>query len=319
MERKIRWAVLGWARIARKEVIPAIRRTGNSEFYALASRNKDHLNQCRTEYGCEKLYDNYLDALKDPSVDAVYIPLPNSMHKEWAIAAARHGKHVLCEKPLALTSGECQEMIEAAKAGNVLLMEAFMYRYTDRIARVRELLDQGVIGPVKSISSSFRFNLDRANTIKVQRELGGGALYDVGCYPVNFVNMVTGSEPVSVAAESILENGVDIIFSGVLKYAEGVVATVSGGFNSFRRVYSEIVGTQGILEVPDTFMGNAGSIRLITAEGTREIPVAEADRYGLEIADFAQAILEQKKPRLNLDETMRNLRTIDQLVKQISH
>lgn len=318
MARKIKWAVLGWARIARKEVIPAICRTANSQFYALASRHEEHLDECRAEFGCVKVYRGYLDILKDPEVDAVYIPLPNSMHKEWAIAAARHGKHVLCEKPMALTPEDAEAMIAAAQENQVLLMEAFMYRYTERIARVREILDQGVIGPVKFIHSSFRFDLDRANTIKVQPELGGGALYDVGCYPVNFANMVTANEPVAVAAEAHADHGVDISFSGVLKYPEGAIATVSCGFNSFRRVFSEIVGTQGTLEVPDTFMGNAGSIRLITAAGAQEIPVAESDRYGLEIADFAQAILDGKRPRLDLAETVINLRTIARLLKQIA-
>ncbi len=316
-EIKVKWGVLGYARIARTSVIPAINRTDNSEFYALASRDQAKLNECRSEFNCPKLYDNYEKLLDDPEVQAVYIPLPNSMHKEWAIKAMDKGKHVLCEKPLALTESEAKEMLEAAARNRVLLMEAFMYRYTDRTKKVQEILAGGEIGQIKYINSTFRFFLNRANTIKIQPELGGGSLYDVGCYPVNFVGMVTDSLPESYSAEFALENGVDMIFSAALRYSSGIVATINSGFNSFWEMRSEVIGTKGRLEIPDTFMGEAGMINVITDSGIRQAPVAESDRYSLEVADFAAAVLNGGKPLLGLDESLRNIRVIERLLELI--
>ena len=317
MSQKVKWGVLGYARIAKNSVIPALNRTENSEFYALASRDQVKLEECRSQFNPSKLYDSYQGLLDDPQVQAVYIPLPNSLHKEWAIKAMNQGKHVLCEKPLALTAAECEAMMAAAAKNRVLLMEAFMYRYTDRTKKVQEILAGGEIGAIKHINSTFRFFLDRANTIKVQPELGGGSLYDVGCYPVNFVGMVTGRLPESYAVECILENGVDVLFSAVLRYSDGVIATINSGFNYLREMRSEIIGTKGRLEIPDTFMGDAGYINVITAEGARQVPVSQSDRYALEVADFAAAVLEGRKPMLSLDESLRNMRLIDGLMELV--
>lgn len=317
MSQKIKWGVLGFARIARTSLIPAIARTDNSEFYALASRDPAKLKECQSQFNCSKLYDSYERLLDDPEVQAVYIPLPNSMHKEWAIKAMNKGKHVLCEKPLALTEAEVKEMLEAAAKNRVLLMEAFMYRYTDRTKKAQEILASGEIGQIKYINSTFRFFLNRANTIKIQPELGGGSLYDVGCYPINFVGMVTDSLPESYSAEFTLENGVDVIFSAALRYSDGVVATINSGFNSFREMRSEVIGTKGRLEVPDTFMGEEGTINVITDAGIRQVPVAESDRYSLEVSDFAAAVLTGRKPMLNLDESLRNMRVIERLLELV--
>ncbi len=314
MNPKVKWGVLGFARIAKNSVIPAINRTDKSEFYALASRDRAKLAECKSQFNPTILYDNYEDLLDDPEVQAVYIPLPNSMHQEWAIKAMNKGKHVLCEKPLALTVDDCKEMMAAAASNRVLLMEAFMYRYTDRTKKVQELLASGEIGAIKYINSTFRFFLDRANTIKIQPELGGGSLYDVGCYPVNFIGMVLGSLPESYSAEFVLENGVDVIFSATLRYPGGVVATINSGFNAFREIRSEVIGTKGRLEIPDTFMGEAGIINVVTNEGTRQVPVADSDRYCLEVADFAAAVLNGGKPLLDLEESIRNMRLIEGLM-----
>lgn len=317
MSRKVKWGVLGYARIAKNSVIPALNRAGNSEFYALASRDQAKLEECRSQFNPSKLYDSYQGLLDDPQVQAVYIPLPNSLHKEWAIKAMNQGKHVLCEKPLALTADECEAMMTAAAKNQVLLMEAFMYRYTDRTKKVQEILASGEIGAIKHLNSTFRFFLDRANTIKIQPELGGGSLYDVGCYPVNFVGMVTGKLPESYGVECILENGVDVLFSAVLRYSDGVIATINSGFNAFREMRSEIIGTKGRLEIPDTFMGDAGYINVITAEGGRQVPVSVSDRYALEVVDFAAAVLEGRKPKLSLDESLRNMRLIEGLMELV--
>lgn len=319
MMKKIKWGVLGYARIARDSVIPAILKAANSELLAVASRDTAKLKECQTKFHCPKVYDDYQKLLDDPDVQAVYIPLPNDLHREWTIKAARRGKHILCEKPIALNTGQCLEMISECETNQVKLMEAFMYRYSHRTRKVMEILQSGRLGTLKYINSSFRFLLDREDDYRWNPGHGGGSLYDVGCYPVNFAGMVTGALPVAVTGEYVLQNGVDAIFSGVLKYEDGFIATVNCGFNAHLRVYSEIVGTKGVLEIPDTFFGDAGAIAVITSAGREEIPVRECDRYQLQVEDFANAIIEERQPLISLEETVRNMQVIDQLMGLMSN
>jgi predicted dehydrogenase len=320
--KKIRWGVLGWARIAWEHVIPAIQRSSNSEFHAIASRDPAKLAECRERFKIYKAYSSYDELLRDPEVDAVYIPLPNSMHREWTIKAAQHGKHVLCEKPIALNAAECREMIDACAANRVTLMEAFMYRYTHRTRKVVEVLRSGALGEIKFVSSTFRYLLTRQSAVRLQPELGGGSLYDVGCYPVNFVGMVAdeiaggpGKSPLpkSVSVEFERVNGIDMIFSALMKYPSGCIASVNSGFNAQRRLFSEIVGTKGALEVPDTFFDTAGTLTLTIGEERREIPIEASDRYRFEIEDFVDAILQGRAPQFSLAETQRNMDVLDLL------
>ena len=323
MTTKIRWGVLGWAKIARECIIPAIQRSSNSEFHAVGSRDAAKLAECRKMFLGAKTYLSYDEVLGDPEVDAVYIPLPNSMHREWTLKAAEQGKHVLCEKPIALNSAECREMIDACASNGVTLMEAFMYRYTFRTRKTLEILRSGALGDIKFISSTFRYLLANPSSIKLQSGLGGGSLYDVGCYPVNFVGMVTdeiagsgpGKAPLpeSVCAELVRAGGVDMIFSSLMKYPSGLIASVNSGFNAQRRLFSEIVGTKGGLEIPDTFFDNAGALTLVTGDERREIPVEASDRYRFEIEDFAEAILQRRAPQFALAETQRNMEVLDRL------
>ena len=321
--RKIRWGVLGWARIARENVIPAIQRSNNSDFFAIASRDVAKLAECRSRFPSVRTYSTYDELLHDGAVDAVYIPLPNSMHLEWTIKAAERGKHVLCEKPIALNAVECRELTAACAAKKVLLMEAFMYRYTDRTRKVLEVVRSGALGEIKFINSTFRFLLANPASIKLKPELGGGSLYDVGCYPVNFVGMITdeiagggpgsGAMPRSVSVQLARTNGIDMIFSALMKYPNGMIASLNSGFNAQKRVHSEIVGTRGALEIPDTFFDNAGALTLVTGEERREIAVEASDRYRLEVEDFADAILEKRAPQFSLAETQRNMEVLDRL------
>jgi predicted dehydrogenase len=321
--RKIRWGVLGWARIARDNVIPAILRANNSEFHALASREPSKMAECRARFNMAKTYSSYDELLRDEEVDAVYIPLPNSMHREWTIQAAERRKHVLCEKPIALNAAECREMRAACEASGVKLMEAFMYRYTDRTRKVLEVLRSGALGEIKFVSSTFRFLLSNPASIKLKAELGGGSLYDVGCYPVNFIGMIAdeiglgengeAARPPSVSTECERADGVDVIFSALMKYSSGLIASVNCGFNAQKRVFSEIIGTKGALEIPDTFFDNAGALTLVNGEERRPITVEASDRYRLEVEDFAESILRNRPPGFSLVETQRNMEVLDLL------
>jgi len=322
--RKIRWGVLGCARIARENLIPAMQRSSNSEFHAIASREAAKLAECRAKFNVPKTYSSYDELLRDPEIDAVYVPLPNSLHREWTIKAAENGKHVLCEKPMALNAAECRDMAAACAANQVTLMEAFMYRYTARTRQVLEIIRSGALGEIKFISSTSRFLLANPASIKLKPELGGGALYDVGCYPLNFIGMVLDEAaqsgpgrsplPESLSVECVRTGGIDVIFSALLKYPGGLIGSLNCGFNAQKRVYSEIVGTKAALEIPDTFLDNAGSLVLVSGDERREIPVAQSDRYRLEIEDFAEAILQKRAPQFSLAETRRNAELMDRLI-----
>ncbi|HLR34444.1 MAG TPA: Gfo/Idh/MocA family oxidoreductase [Tissierellales bacterium] len=311
---KVKWGILGYARIARLFTIPSILNSSNSEFYAIASRDEDKLKECQEKYGCKKTYLSYDELLCDPKVDAVYIPLPNSLHKEWVIKSVEKGKHVLCEKPISINAKEAVEMKEASIKNNVKLMEGYMYRYTDRTKKLQEILDSGVIGDIKYINSTFRFFLDRENTIKMKAELGGGSIYDVGCYPLNFVGMIMDEKPISISAEYVDQDSVDIMFTGTLRYKDGVIAVINSGFNAYDRNHSEIIGTKGIIEIPDTFLGNAGTITITTEEGKKEVVVEESERYQLEIEDFADAIINNREFHMNFDDSIRDMEILDRLI-----
>ena len=309
----VNWGVLGYARIARLSVIPAIGRAANARLLGVASRNAGELPA--NEW--ERTYESYDALLADDDIQAVYIPLPNSLHKEWVIKALEAGKHVLCEKPLGLTAAEAQEMSLSAEHHQRILMEAFMYRYTDRMQVVKEILDSGVLGDLRHINASFRFLLDRPGTIKANSALGGGALYDVGCYPVNFVGMVTGRLPLRCKALVETEQGVDTNLSALLQYDDGLIANIHCGFNAFSRIYAEIIGTKGMLRIDNTFLDDAGEVYLHLAEGVRAIPVAESDRYKAEITHFSDAVLNQSAPLLTLDESIMNLKVLDMIRKDM--
>jgi predicted dehydrogenase len=182
-------------------------------------------------------------------------------------------------------------------------------------------LKSGVLGEIKFVSSTFRFLLANPASVKLKPELGGGALYDVGCYPINFAGMVAdeiagkagSSLPESISAESVRTNGVDMIFSALMKYPSGLIASLNCGFNAQKRIFSEIIGTKGTLEIPDTFFDNAGALTLTVGEERREIPVEQSDRYRLEVEDFADAILKKCATHFSLVETQRNMEVMDKL------
>jgi len=329
--RKIRWGVLGYARIAREAVIPAIVRSSNSVFQAIASRDAAKLDECRKKFGAVKTHASYDALLNDPEVDAVYIPLPNALHREWTIKAAEHGKHILCEKPIGLNAAECREMMAVCAKHGVTLMEAFMYRYTDCTRKVVEVLRSGVLGEIRQINSTFRFLLANADSIKYQPGLGGGSLYDVGCYPVNFTGLVVdelariqavatgrlagpGPMPESISVQCVKEGGVDVLFAALLKYPSGLIASLNSGFNAQMQIESQLVGSKGVLQVPNTFMEDAGVLTL-TVGGKVEkiIPFEQSDRYRLEVEDFADALLNKRAPFFSLTETLRNMELIDRL------
>ena len=314
MNRTIRWGILGCARIARLHFITALQRCADAVLQGVASRDPAKLGEFRQLFGSGfTAHDSYEALLAAPDIDAVYIPLPNALHCEWAIRALQCGKHVLCEKPLALDAAQGERMFAAARANDRLLMEAFMYRYTARLQTVERILENGTLGEIRSINSTFRFFLDRANTIKENPDLGGGALYDVGVYPLSLIGLALPADPIDVQATCTRVHGIDNNLSALLHYESGAIASLHCGFNAFGRMHSEIIGTTGALLIPDTFLDDAGEIILQTKAGSERIPVPASDRYAAEILDFSAAIRENQTPKVRPDESLRTLRILDRL------
>jgi len=309
--KKIKWGVLGVAKIAVEHLIPAILNASNSELVGIASRDVEKAKAAGEKFGC-KAYTGYESLLADEQIEAVYIPLPNEMHMEWTIAAAKAGKHVLCEKPLGLNVAQCEEMIKACKENNVLLMEAFMYRYSEKTKKILEIIESGQLGEIRHISSSFRFMLtDPGNNRFYPR--GGGSFYDVGCYPINFINRITGTDPVEAFAVRTDQYGVDVSFAAVLKYEGGLTATIHSGFNSKRFLLTEISGTKGVLMVTNPFLDGTKDVVLITEEGEQVFYTKESNRYTKQVEGFADAILVGKELLMPLEDTLRNMKLIDRL------
>lgn len=310
MKDTLNWGVLGYAGIARKHVIPALKNCKQAKLYAIASRSEDKLKAAVEAFGFEKTYHSYEALLEDPQVDAVYIPLPNQLHKEWVIKAAQHKKHILCEKPLAINAKDCQEMIEEAKKNDVFLMEAFMYRFTNRIAKLKEILASGQIGEIRAIKSSFRFYMESFDTdnIRLNKDLDGGALHDVGCYPINVIGMITGETPIKIKALKNSYRGVDVSLSAILKYPSGIIATLDCGFDSKSCLLTEVSGTKGSIVMRDTFLGtDAPVVTVMNSVGPMEIHQIDASmRYEDEVNAVSKAILEGKKELLSFEETIRN-------------
>src|SRR5581483_2797680 len=315
---KLRWGVLSTANIGRRMVLPAIQRSGESELLAIASRDASKAAAFASELGIPRAYGSYEALLADPSIEAVYIPLPNSLHRDWAIKALAAGKHVLCEKPLALDAAECAEMIAAARQHGVLLMEAFMYRFHPQTAHVLELIEAGAIGEPRLIRAAFTFRVTNPANIRLRPDLGGGALMDVGCYCVNIARTLFGAEPTEAQAfASWGTSGVDEQLLGQLRFADERYAQFDSALTLPRRETYQVVGTSGVIDVPVAFLPGQGdtAIQVTTSAGTAVERIPGADEYQLMVEHFAACIRGETQPRYPPDEAMANMRTIEALLR----
>lgn len=314
--QKIRWGVLSTAHIGRTQVIPAIVRADNAEIVAIASRTSK-VHAAAQELNIPKAYESYEELLDDPDIDAVYIPLPNHLHKEWVIRSAQKGKHVLCEKPFALNEAETEEMIAACLEHGVKFMEAFMYQLHPQHARVKEIVASGEIGDIKLVKSSHSFYLqNRSTDIRMDAAMGGGSIYDVGCYSIQAIRYLTDAEPVEVIAQGEIDPVQEIDLTGIvhMKMSNGVQALFDCSFNMVSRNEYELIGTEGTIKVPFAFRpdinGNAGII-LVQKDGTVREERVQGDIYRLEIENFSNAILNNSAPAITSDSTIKNMRVID--------
>jgi len=319
-QRKVRWGVLGAARIAVKKVIPAMQRGTHCEIVGLASRECLKAEEAARGLGIPKTYGSYEDLLADPEIDAVYNPLPNHLHVPWSIRALESGKHVLCEKPIALTVAEVGTLIAARDRTGRKIQEAFMVRTHPQWLGVRDLVRSGRIGELRSIVSYFAyFNDDPANVRNVAA-FGGGALFDIGCYPITISRFLFGEEPrrVSGLVDRDKHFGVDRLTSAVLDFPSGqAVFTVGTQLVPGQRV--QVLGTRGRIEVEIPFNApNDRPCRVfvddgrdVFGSGLETLTFETCDQYQVQGELFSRAILEDAPAPIPLEDALANMRVIE--------
>lgn len=314
--KKVSWGILGCAGIAERALIPAIHGASNGRLLGIASRNSRKAKEWAARFDIPKVYADYAALLDDPDIDAVYIPLPNHLHQEWSVRSARAGKHVLCEKPMAMNAAEARKMAVAAAKAGVLLMEAFMYRFHPRTERAVRLLASGAVGEVRSVRSVFTFLFDAASDdYRWRPESGGGSLFDVGCYPVSAARLVFGVEPVSVFARARLhpQHRVDVEAEILLEFPGEKFASLGCGFESQFRSSLEIAGSEGRLSLERAFSAKHfdTEIRLMNGDRTRAIPFPATDQYTCMIEHFGEGVLRGHPLRFQPDDAVANMRILD--------
>ncbi|MDZ5784436.1 Gfo/Idh/MocA family protein [Marinococcus luteus] len=278
--KTIRWGILGTADIARRKVLPALQHTENAEAYAIAS-GSGKAGELAEAFNIPNVYQSYDALLEDPDIDAVYIPLPNHLHKEWSIKAAEKQKHILCEKPAALTQAEAEEIKNACEEHGVQFMEAFMYRFHPQHQLVQKMLAGNAIGDVVTMRSSFTFPLQRTEgNIRLHSQAdGGGSLYDVGCYCIHAIRQVMGEPEQAKAFYSFHENvRSDWAAAGILTFPDGRLAHFDSGMNAALRNDYEVVGTKGVLRAHQAFVPTEQPCKV-------SIELANGESYSETISD----------------------------------
>ncbi len=300
MATRLRWGILGTARINRR-VIPAMRLARRSELVAIASRERARAEAYAGDWEIPHVFAGYQALLDDPAIDAVYIPLPNSQHVPWTLAAVAAGKHVLCEKPMALHAADIDRIHAAADTAKVIVEEGFMYRHEPLTDKVLELVHGGALGTVRAIVSGFTFALAHESDPRLDPALGGGSLWDVGCYPVTYARLLTGRDPKMVFGSAQWHaSGVDEEFMGMLRFPGGTTATIYSGFRAVLRTWLEVLGSEGALTVPNPFkpgvretleLERGGRIETIAVAGSPELFVRQIEHFENSALDGAPSVV----------------------------
>ena len=322
-DKKVRWGILGTAKIAVKHVIPAIEKSHNGVLTAVASRSLNKAHEVASQFGIPKAYDRYEAILEDPEIDAVYIPLPNHLHVKWSQQCMEAGKHVLCEKPLALSVDSLKGLIEARNRTGMKICEAFMVKTHPQWIEAKKIVDSGQLGDLKSIHGFFSYKLTDDSNVRNQKDYGGGGLYDIGCYPITLSRYIYQEEPTRVFAH-IVENpqsGVDVMASAIMEFPKGS-ATFTCGMNMERWQTMQFFGSNKTLEVhvpfnapndrPNKLYINQGDILDKYKEA---ILLPALDQYAVHVAHFADAVLFNKEVAVPLEDTYLNTQIIEALFR----
>ena len=320
MTEKVRWGILGTANIAVKKVIPAMQAGEFCEIAAIASRNGEKAEQTADDLNIPKFNDSYESLLSDSSIEAVYIPLPNHLHVEWAIKAATAGKHVLCEKPIGLNAEEVRKLIEVRDKTGVKIQEAFMVRTHPKWLKVRDLIREGRIGKLEAITGFFSyFNADASN-IRNKPEMGGGALMDIGCYCINISRFIFEEEPEKVSGliKRDENTGIDKLTSGMLAFPNGhATFTCSTQLVPYQRM--QFFGTAGRIEVQIPFnIPTETTTRIFIDDGAdlygeniETIEFSAVNQYTIQGDLFSQNIRENSKQAISLEDSFANIAAIE--------
>jgi xylose dehydrogenase (NAD/NADP) len=291
---RLRFGILGAARIAHNQFLPGVLASHRATVAAIASRDRERAAAVAADFNIPRVHTSYQELLEDPNVDAVYVPLPNSLHEEWTVAAARAGKHVLCEKPLSSHASGAQRMADACHSVGVVLMEAFMWRHHPQHHRVREILRSGAIGDPNFVRSSFTFLVSPPN-VRLRHDLEGGSLMDVGCYGVNAARWLFESEPDRAIGVESLDpvHNVDIAFAGVLHFSDNRLAAFESSFARPTRNTYTVEGPKGSLHIERAFRPDADPARIVLqrpgmSDVIEEIP--PANQFGLEVDHFVDSV-----------------------------
>ncbi len=320
---KVRWGVLGTADIARGATIPGMQQAENCELFAVAGRSLEKAQAFRDAFGFRKAYGSYEELLADPEVEAVYIPLPNDLHCTWSIRALQAGKHVLCEKPLAVSEAQVKEMFAAAEANGVFLMEAFAYLHSPFVQAVKSELEAGTIGDIRYMESAFITGRRPDTDIRLRKETYGGAMYDLGCYAVSMAMWMIGKEPDTVRASAqFSEKGIDLFTSALLLYDDESVAALDcgmllphGRLDRFR-----IFGTKGTIVSPVEFNQGGDIPYTITRDGVSETKtVSVRNNYTLEVEQLGRCVRGLENPHVSREFSLLVARVTDRILEAIGY
>ena len=324
--RKIKWGVIGTAYIADWCTIPGMKLAENCELYAIAGRTAEKAEAFKEKWGFEVAYGSYEELLQDPQVEAVYIALPNTLHKEWSIKAAEAKKHILCEKPLAPTAAECAEMIEAANANGVILMEAFAYLHSPIVKAVKDEIDSGILGDILYMETAFLTSDYNMSNIRMRRDTFGGCTYDLGCYNTTQILWMMSEEPESVQAiANFSDEHIDVFTSALMTFKGGRRAQMNCGFtlatDADKRVDRfQIHGTKGFLKSEIRFNMDGEGSYMICADGKCETKTVNMPQnYKLEVEQLGRCITDGEKPHVSHEFTMMNARTLDRILAAIGY
>ncbi len=322
---KIKWGILGTANIASWGTIPGMKLAEDCELYAIAGRSLEKAERYKQEFGFQKAYGSYEELIADKEAEVLYIPLPNNLHKKWVKEALKAGKHVICEKPMALNAGEAKEMFDYAKENGVYLMEAYAYLHSPYIESLKKDIAEGTIGDVDYIETAF-VTQGYKEDIRLHKDMGGGAMYDLGCYCTTMILSLTDSEPELVKAVAEFSDlGVDLLTSGMIRFRNGVRAAFNVGMvlgentnSRYDRLY--IHGSKGCIR-SDVEYNQKGEVcyKIYTPDGVTERKVSNPQNYSLEIAQMCRCIKGEETPHITSEFSIKNAELMDKVLMEIGY